>query len=55
MVKLFEVIRVEILEEPWRSGRMRRDGEVVDVIVPVRADPAAHCAVIGRSSHGQEL
>jgi hypothetical protein len=27
----------------------------VDVIVPVRADPAAQCAVIGRSSHGQEL
>ncbi len=55
VVKLLEVVRVEVLKEARRSRRVGRDGEVVDVIVPIRADPAAQRAGVRRSSHGQEL
>ena len=37
VVQLFEVILVEIGEESRGSDRVRRDGEIVDVRVPVPA------------------
>ncbi len=38
VMQLFEVILVQILEEPARPDRVRRDFEIVDVLFPVRAD-----------------
>jgi hypothetical protein len=38
MVKLFEVILIEIVEEAARSDRMARDFEIVNVPVPVVAN-----------------
>ena len=38
MVQLFEVVLIEIVEEPARADRMLRDLEIVDVPLPVLAD-----------------
>ena len=38
MVQLLEVVLIEVGEEPRRADRMRRDLEIVDVLVPVVAD-----------------
>jgi hypothetical protein len=43
VVQLFEVVLVEIGEESGGSDRVRRDGEIVDVRVPVRAYRARAC------------
>ena len=38
VVQLLEMVLVEVVEEPARADRMRRDLQVVDVLVPVLAD-----------------
>ncbi len=38
VMELFEMILVEIVEEAARSDRLAADLEVVNVLVPVRAD-----------------
>ena len=47
MVELFEMILIEIVEEPARSDRMPRDLEVVNVPVPVLAN------LVGASPRGK--
>jgi hypothetical protein len=38
MVQLFEVVLIEVREEPRRAGCVTADLEVVDVEVPIVAD-----------------
>ncbi len=40
MMELVEVVFVEIVEEPGRTRLMTRDRQIVDVLVPVTANPA---------------
>ena len=51
MVQLLEMILLEIGEEPRRARRMRRDLEVVNVRVPVRANGALGRRVIRTCGH----
>ena len=51
MVQLFEVILLEIGEEARRARRMRRDVEVVNVRVPVRAHGALGRRMIRTCGH----
>jgi hypothetical protein len=36
VMQLVEVVLVEVVEEPGRAGRMPRDREIVNMVVPVR-------------------
>ena len=45
MVQLLEVILIEVVEEPARADRMRRDLEIVNVAVPVLAYAIDVCTV----------
>jgi hypothetical protein len=42
MMELFEVILLEIGEEPRRSRRMARDFQIVDMCFPVLTDGVLH-------------
>ncbi len=55
MVQLLEMILLEIGEEARRAGRMRRDVEVVNVCVPVRAHGALRRRVIRTCGHERLL
>ena len=55
MVQLLEMILLEIGEEAGRARRMRRDVEVVNVRVPVRAHGALGRRVIRTCGHGRLL
>ena len=55
MVQLLEVILLEIGEEAGRAGRMRRDVEIVNVRVPVRAHGALGRQVIRTRGHERLL
>ena len=48
MVELLEMILIEIVEKPARADRMPRDLEIVNVLIPVRADVVGRC-------HGQTI
>ena len=40
VMELVEVILVEVVEEPGRARRVPRNRQIVDVLVPVAANPA---------------
>jgi len=43
VMKLFEMILVEIVKEPPRSDRVPRDLEIVNVLLPIGADVLDGC------------
>ena len=55
MVELLEVILLEVREEAWRSGGMRRDIEIMNVRVPVRTYGALRRGGIRTCGHEQLL
>src|SRR5262245_25282305 len=50
MVELFKMVLIEIGEEPWRPDRMRRDLEIVYVLIPIL--PNIVCGCGRRRRHG---